>query len=61
VKLIERYDEWWSGFSSLFNLEKSPVPSLCYFGEWWGRIYGNRVPRGTQVKKKILGTSELEN
>jgi len=28
VKLIERYDEWRSGFSSLFNLKKSSVPSL---------------------------------
>jgi hypothetical protein len=25
VKLIECYDEWRSGFPSLFNLEKSPV------------------------------------
>jgi hypothetical protein len=36
VKLIERYGKWRSGFSSLFNVEKSPVPSLGYFGEWWG-------------------------
>jgi len=36
VKLIERYDEWWSGFSSLLYLEKSSVPLLCCFGEWWG-------------------------
>jgi len=42
VKLSERHDEWRSGVSSLFNLEKSPVASLCYYGEWWDRIYGNR-------------------
>ena len=30
VKLIERYEGWWSRFSSLFNLEKSLVSSLCY-------------------------------
>jgi hypothetical protein len=36
VTLIECYDEWLSGFSSLFNPKKSPVPSLCYFGEWCG-------------------------
>ena len=33
VKLIECYAEWQSVFSSLFILEKGPLPSLCYFGE----------------------------
>jgi len=36
VILIEGYGEWRRGFSSLFNLEKSPVPSLCYFCNLWG-------------------------
>jgi hypothetical protein len=33
VKGIERYDKWQSRFPSLFNLEKIPVPSFCYFCE----------------------------